>query len=121
MRATDSTNQTTSYLYLKNRGVPPYSTYQTDPQSDSARSYIASEDGGAHLSFDHLMIGGAAHLTAAAGTEMEIGQLHGDKTGFLHVTSHVTIVQADSPFPTIFKVYSGGRLSLPKSMYYFKT
>ena len=104
---------------MKNRGVPPYSTYQTDPQRDSARSYIASDDG-AHLSFDHLTIGGAAHLTAAADTEMKIGQLHGDKTGFLHVTSRVTVEQAESPFPTIFKVYSGGRLSLPKSMYYFK-
>ena len=100
---------------MKNRDVPPYSTYQTDPQRDSARSYIASYDG-AHLSFDHLTIGGAAHLTAAADTEMEIGQLHGDKTGFLHVTSHVTVVQADSPFPTKFRIYTGGRMSLPKGI-----
>ena len=109
-------NCTTSHLHVKNRGVPPYSTSQTDPQHDSARTFIASDDNSL-LSFDHLTIGGAAHLTTADGAEMAFGHLHGDKTGFLHVASHVTVMQADSPFPTLFRVYRAGRLSLPKSMY----
>ena len=120
VHATDTDNRSTSYLHLKNRGIPPHSTYKTDSQHGSGRTDFASEDI-APLTFDHLMIDGAVQLTAAADSEMVFGHIHGDNTGFLHVASHFTAEQADVPFPVAFRVYSGGRLSLPKGMLCIQT
>ena len=117
-------NRMGTHLYIDNRGDRPLNTYITDILKDSARASIVVEPEYqiSEFSFDHVTITGSGHLSFRNNTpetvKVNIGHLHGDRTGFLHTSRYqpISIAESDSPYPAGFRVYSHANISLPKGI-----
>lgn len=116
------TGRSTSKLYVDNNGYKPLNTYINDPAADSARTYVVHKDeyGFSRYDFDEVRLTGSAHLAfvsqSADDVPINVQHLHGDKTGFLHITEGMpTLVNnSDSPFPSAFRIYPNSRLHTPE-------
>ena len=114
-----------SHLYIDNNNNEPLATYIVNSLQDSGRTYIVHEaaHGINHYNFDHVTITGSGHLayTGIPGLNaaLNINQLHGDLTGFLHSSDDapISVYESDSPFPVAFRVYEEDSVTLPSSKY----
>ena len=122
VKAPDMWGNMTTHLYVDNQGHVPVNTFIQDPKQDSCKAHIIDDDdlqlGG--FDFDHVTLTGGAHLVAVDSSidpsHINIGTLHGDLTGFLHVLKgpSMSVYDSNSPFPAGFRVYTDARLTLPE-------
>ena len=119
----------TAHLFIDNQGYKPTSDHIINPDQDSCRTYIVNDPEMQinSLHFDDVTIRGGGHLsvrdTTVHNVPIDIGTLHGDMTGFLHVLKGplVNVWKSSSPFPAAFRVYTDAVMSLPNGTFFFIT
>lgn len=107
-------------LYVDNENNRPLTDYAT-MGADHSRTYIVanSELNIDKYEFDHIYLTRGGHLAFKSETgsqvEVEIGEIHGDYSGYFHVMTDMLVHanRSASPFPASFGVYKGGIYKAP--------
>ena len=116
--------QLTKILVVDNDGSQPLNYKAQSMDEDSARTYVVGADGSSTYQFDRVEVSNSGHLAFISGdgtdTTVEIGNLVGDLSGYLHIMRGVSVNVMDSasPFPTAFAIYEGGTFSGPSGKPY---
>ena len=108
-------------LLIDNKGHKPLSQYISGQNDDSSRAQVIlqSDKENANIHFDEVVISGSGHLVFKSnqGSDFSVNveNLSGDKSGFLHITKGipVKIRNSASPIPVAFRIYDMARLVLP--------
>ena len=118
-RKTGSGNEMLRTLEINNAGLVPLSSYLTsrNQYENSGKAWVlvqSAED----LNYDELRLLGGGHVSFELSVQgnVSIKNFVGDNTGMLHVQAddRVIIKSAPAEFPSWFRVYERGYLSLPE-------
>lgn len=118
-RKTGSGNKTFRTLEINNAGLVPLDSYlrSSNQYENSGKAWVLvqSDD---DLKYDELRLLGGAHVSFVLNVkgDVSIKKFFGDNTGMLHVQAddRVVIKSAPAEFPSWFRVYERGYLSLPQ-------
>ena len=121
-RKIGSGNKTLRTLEINNGGSIPVDSYlvSSNQYENSGKAYVlvqSTDD----LRYDEVRLLGGAHVSFVLEVKNDviINKFFGDNTGMLHVRAddRVMIKTASNEFPSWFRVYERGYLSLPETVH----
>ena len=118
-RKTGTGYETLRNLEINNGGLVPVDTYlvSRNQYENSGKAWVLVQSID-DLKYDDLRLLGGAHASFVLSVkgDVSINKLSGDNTGMLHVQAdnRVVIKSAPAEFPSWFRVYERGYLSLPE-------
>ena len=118
-RKTGTGSKTLRSLEINNGGLMPLHSYLVSKNqyenSGKAWVFVQSVD---DLMYDEMRLLGGAHASFVLGVKgnVSINEFFGDNTGMLHVQADdkVVVKSALAEFPSWFRIYERGYLSLPE-------
>ena len=104
-------------LEINNNGLVPLNSFlvSSNQHENGGKAWVLVESTD-DLDYDELRLFGGAHASFVSSVtgNVSISMFSGDNTGMLHVLAGLVIKSATTKFPSWFRVYKEGYLSLPQ-------